>query len=81
MAGVLVRCGEITILFLYSWDILGVFKGGGVVMSSLESKFHADMINIYLTAKKELDYNAARFSQLVSQRGGLGVRHMGLRFF
>jgi hypothetical protein len=40
-------------------------------MSSLESKFHADMINIYLTAKKELDYNAVRFLQLVSQRGGL----------
>lgn len=40
-------------------------------MGSVESKFHVDMNNIYLTAKKELGYNATRFMQLVSQIGGL----------
>ncbi len=40
-------------------------------MSTLESKFHEDMNNIYFTAKKELKYNASRFIQLVSKEGGL----------
>lgn len=38
-------------------------------MTSLEKKFNADMHNIYITAKKELGYNASRFMQLVSQKG------------
>ena len=40
-------------------------------MSALKNKFHEDMTNIYLTAKKELKYNATRFIQLVSREGGL----------
>ena len=36
-------------------------------MTSLESKFDADMYNIYVTAKKELGYNASRFMQLVAR--------------
>lgn len=40
-------------------------------MSALKNKFHEDMNNIYLTAKKELKYNATRFIQLVSREGGL----------
>ena len=40
-------------------------------MKTLENKFHADMNNIYFTAKKELKYNASRFIQLVSREGGL----------
>ena len=39
-------------------------------MSALKNKFHEDMNNIYLTAKKELKYNATRFIQLVSREGG-----------
>ena len=40
-------------------------------MNSLENKFHEEMNNIYLTAKKELRYNESRFIQLVSKEGGL----------
>ncbi len=40
-------------------------------MSLLEKKFNSDMINIYVQAKKELGYNATRFMQLVSEKGGL----------
>jgi len=40
-------------------------------VSSLKSKFHDDMVKIYLTAKKELHYCAKRFFQLVVQHGGL----------
>lgn len=37
----------------------------------LEDKFHNDMVSIYKTAKKELGYNASRFIQLVSEKGGV----------
>jgi len=40
-------------------------------MNQLEIKFHEDMRDIYLTAKKELKYNASRFWQLVSEKGGV----------
>ncbi|WP_366922802.1 hypothetical protein MFMK1_003280 [Metallumcola ferriviriculae] len=40
-------------------------------MTLLENKFNEEMKNIYFTAKKELGYNAARFMQLVAQKGGL----------
>jgi hypothetical protein len=40
-------------------------------LDALESKFNADMLNIYRTAKKELGYNATRFLQLISEKGGL----------
>lgn len=40
-------------------------------MDQLEKKFHDEMINIYITAKKELKYNASRFWQLVCEKGGL----------
>lgn len=40
-------------------------------MTLLENKFNEDMKSIYFTAKKELGYNAARFMQLVAQKGGL----------
>ena len=39
-------------------------------MHPLEYKFHEDMKNIYIVAKKELHYNASRFIQLVSSVGG-----------
>ena len=40
-------------------------------MKDLENKFNLDMQNIYKTAKKELGYNATRFLQLISEKGGL----------
>lgn len=39
-------------------------------MNTLEEKFNSDMQSIYLTAKRELGYNATRFLQLLSQKGG-----------
>lgn len=40
-------------------------------MNQLEKNFNEDMKNIYLTAKKELKYNATRFLQLLSEKGGV----------
>ena len=40
-------------------------------MNQMEKKFHEDMRDIYLTAKKELKYNASRFWQLVCEKVGL----------
>lgn len=40
-------------------------------MGLLENKFNEDMKSIYFIAKRELGYNATRFIQLVSQKGGL----------
>lgn len=40
-------------------------------ISDIEKKFNLEMVDIYLIAKKELGYNAARFIQLVSEKGGL----------
>lgn len=38
---------------------------------TLEKRFEQEMIHIYTTAKKECGYNASRFLQLVSTKGGL----------
>ena len=40
-------------------------------MTQIEKKFNEDMRDIYLIAKKELKYNASRFWQLVSEKGGV----------
>jgi len=40
-------------------------------MTQIEKKFHEDMRDIYLTAKKELKYSASRFWQLVCEIGGV----------
>ncbi|MBL4933198.1 hypothetical protein [Clostridium paridis] len=40
-------------------------------MNQLEKVFNEDMKNIYLIAKKELKYNATRFLQLLSEKGGV----------
>lgn len=42
-------------------------------MTDLERKFHLAMREIYLTAKKECGYNATRFLQLISEKGGLAA--------
>ena len=40
-------------------------------MAKLEQSFNNEMKNIYITAKKDLGYNATRFLQLLSQKGGV----------
>ena len=40
-------------------------------MTQLEMQFHADMVNIHKTAKKECGYNAVRFLQIISNKGGV----------
>ncbi len=39
--------------------------------SDLERAFDGDMLGIYKTAKKECGYNATRFLQLITSKGGL----------
>ncbi|WP_197093774.1 hypothetical protein [Nonomuraea sp. SBT364] len=42
-------------------------------MDALELQFHQAMVEIYHTAKRDLGYNATRFIQMVSNRGGLAT--------
>jgi hypothetical protein len=42
-------------------------------MNPTELQFHRAMVEIYQTAKRELGYNATRFIQMVSKRGGLAT--------
>ncbi len=42
-------------------------------MTELEKRFDRDMRDIYITAKRECGYNATRFLQLVSEKGGLAA--------
>jgi hypothetical protein len=42
-----------------------------IIVKTLENKFNKEMQNIYITAKKELGYNATRFLQLFSEKGGV----------
>jgi hypothetical protein len=42
-------------------------------VNEVERRFHRAMIQIYETAKRELDYNATRFLQMVSEQGGLAA--------
>ena len=40
-------------------------------MEQLEKKFNQDMHKIYTSAKNDFKYNASRFIQLVSEKGGV----------
>jgi hypothetical protein len=40
-------------------------------VDEVERRFHRAMISIYETAKRELNYNATRFLQMLSEQGGL----------
>lgn len=40
-------------------------------MNDLEKRFNKDMNNIYWEAKRELNYTATRFIQLITEIGGL----------
>jgi hypothetical protein len=42
-------------------------------VDQLERQFHRAMVEIYETAKRELSYNATRFPQMLSERGGLAT--------
>lgn len=42
-------------------------------MNALEENFHKSMIQIYRRAKDECNYNAARFVQMVAEKGGLAT--------
>jgi hypothetical protein len=42
-----------------------------MVQSELEVRFHKTMVDVYLRAKHEADYNASRYIQMVSEHGGL----------
>ncbi|WP_248965432.1 hypothetical protein [Sphaerisporangium perillae] len=42
-------------------------------MNETERRFHRAMVDIYQTAKRDLGYNATRFVQMVSERGGLAT--------
>lgn len=48
-------------------------------MDALEAKFHKAMLEIYVRAKKEVNYNPTRFIQLVSNRGGLAAAKQLIR--
>ena len=41
--------------------------------TDLETRFHRAMVGIYETAKRELNYNATRFLQMVVEDGGLAA--------
>lgn len=43
------------------------------ITNEAERKFHTEMIGIYETAKRECGYNAARFIQLVAEKGGVAA--------
>lgn len=42
-------------------------------MTILEKLFEQEMIDIYMTAKKECGYNASRFLQMLGAKGGLAA--------
>lgn len=42
-------------------------------MTILEKRFEQEMIDIYMTAKKECAYNASRFLQMLGAKGGLAA--------
>ena len=42
-------------------------------MTMLEKRFEQEMIDIYMTAKKECGYNASRFLQMLGAKGGLAA--------
>ncbi len=47
--------------------------------TSIEGKFHNEMIQIYEKAKQECGYNATRFFQMVTELGGVQAARSLLR--
>jgi hypothetical protein len=52
---------------------------GGAAVDEVERRFDRAMIGIYETAKRELNYSATRFLQMVSEHGGLVTAPEGVR--
>ena len=48
-------------------------------MDDLESRFHQAMFDVYRNAKRECNYNATYFLQMVSEYGGLEAARRLLR--
>ena len=44
-----------------------------------EARFHASMVALYETAKRDLGYNATRFLQMISEHGGVEAARRLLR--
>jgi hypothetical protein len=42
-----------------------------LTLDNIEAKFHEEKLSIYYTGKKEINFNASRFLQMVSEKGGL----------
>jgi hypothetical protein len=42
-------------------------------MTDLENQFHQAMIQVYKDAKRECNYTATYFLQMVNERGGLAT--------
>jgi hypothetical protein len=45
------------------------------MVTDLEMRFHKAMIGIYETAKDKCSYNAMRFLQMLSEKGGPATAH------
>ena len=64
-----------TVRRVYEWSAR-VSPGGGrrygpAVSGDVERVFHQAMVRIYEVAKRDAGYNATRFLQMISERGGL----------
>ena len=46
---------------------------------TLEKQFEQEMLDIYITAKKECGYNATRFLQMLSTKGGVSAAKQLIR--
>ena len=42
-------------------------------MADLEKKFHQEMVDVYKITKREVGYNATRFLQMLSEKGGVAA--------
>lgn len=52
-----------------------MLKIGMPHMTDSESRFNRAMLDIYRRAKEECNYNATRFLQMISERGGVATAH------
>ena len=42
-------------------------------MADLAKKFHQEMVDVYKITKREVGYNATRFLQMLSEKGGVAA--------
>lgn len=72
--------GSVAPIIAAGWQIVDNLPSkplliGGTTMTTkqLEDRFHLAMLGIYKSAKRECDYNATRFLQMVVDKGGLAT--------